>query len=400
MKRMLVLALALCALAPLWAQEATFADLIAGKAAALTIKAKALGPGWIRLRTGSQPGMDDISRAFSAMLGGAGLGVYYTKGQTVTLEGEKFLVAYSMPLPPNEGEPGERLKVEPLTENSDLMLSLLKVKTLGSLLDIAPVDAGKEIKTAAAAAEQALITTSTNNMRQLVTAVLMFSQDHDELMPTANEWNEVLKMIPTEARTQPRFNVPYAYNTAVAGFALGEFDDPTGTVVAYEANAWTNGKVVVGFLDGHVEVVPTDRLKALLDKVKPKRAAVPAADAELQKKSVENVKQLVMIAQMYAQDHDELMPTVKAWDALIAKQPEGLRLQPRFDVPYIYNAAVAGIALGKIEDPEATVCIYEANAWPDGNIVVGYMDGHFALVKIDVLKETLKKLGDAQREKK
>ncbi len=270
MPRILLVLFAFLCLAPLCAQETTFADLIAGKAAPLTIKAKTLTPGWVRLRTGSQPGVDDISRAFTAMIGGGQLGAYYTKGETLTLEGEKFLIAYSQPVPVNPGGNGgggpDQIKFDPLTPETDLVLSLLKIKALGSLLDIQPVDLTKEIANVAALTDKQAQAASMNNLRQVVSATFMFAQDHGETTPTAKEWEATIANMPEATCKQPRFNTPYLYNTAIAGRTLGALVDPDTTVCAYEANTWPDGKRAAGFVDGHVQMMPEADLLALLKK--------------------------------------------------------------------------------------------------------------------------------------
>jgi hypothetical protein len=132
--RICLLALALLCLAPLYAEGITVADLIAGKAVPLVITAKAFGPGWVRLRVGSRPGVDELTRAYGNMLGAPPASLYYSKGEKLVVEGEAFLVAYRQPLPDDHLEP---LPL-PLTPASTLSLSLLRLSTLSSLLEIAP----------------------------------------------------------------------------------------------------------------------------------------------------------------------------------------------------------------------------------------------------------------------
>ena len=54
---------------------------------------------------------------------------------------------------------------------------------------------------------------------------------------------------------------PYALNPAIAGKSLAQFDEPARTVALYEGGPdgqpvfRFGGKAVVGFVDGHVELV-------------------------------------------------------------------------------------------------------------------------------------------------
>ncbi|HOF89999.1 MAG TPA: hypothetical protein PLZ36_18130, partial [Armatimonadota bacterium] len=123
-----------------------------------------------------------------------------------------------------------------------------------------------------------------SNQRQLVMAVTMHAQDHDEVLPhAATAWRDLavergLLACPA-ASTTPN---GYVYLNNCAGVALGDIASPAGQAViadgqhratgqtagqlptydniAYQADdfAWRHaGKLMAGFLDGHVEVLAT-----------------------------------------------------------------------------------------------------------------------------------------------
>jgi prepilin-type N-terminal cleavage/methylation domain-containing protein/prepilin-type processing-associated H-X9-DG protein len=123
----------------------------------------------------------------------------------------------------------------------------------------------------AKARQKAWQTTCVNNQRQLATGILLWAQDHDEILPGATSmWGDVnaprgvVHCPVTNVRTQPN---GYAYNARIAGTALGEITDTTvelltadGTlasdntfVMGDEIDPRHGGKSVAAFVDGHVE---------------------------------------------------------------------------------------------------------------------------------------------------
>ena len=59
---------------------------------------------------------------------------------------------------------------------------------------------------------------------------------------------------------------PYLYNTKLGGKALGAFDDPKEVVLFYEQTPTEDGKRIVAFLDGHVEMVSEVHWMELADR--------------------------------------------------------------------------------------------------------------------------------------
>jgi prepilin-type N-terminal cleavage/methylation domain-containing protein/prepilin-type processing-associated H-X9-DG protein len=121
----------------------------------------------------------------------------------------------------------------------------------------------------AKAREKARASTCTNNQKQLVTAILMYAQDHEEVLPaTATIWGDVsldkgVLICPTKGK---RTANGYGYNLALSEFALGDVDKPVSTVVTADSSAASNiliapssaelrhgKKAIASYLDGHVE---------------------------------------------------------------------------------------------------------------------------------------------------
>ncbi len=121
----------------------------------------------------------------------------------------------------------------------------------------------------AKAREKARQTACLNNQHQLSTAILLYSQDHDETLPDGGGvWGAIgmdraVLICPTAGTKQP---IGYAYNTVnCSNAALGAVIDPSGGSdlgrVWLTADADTSGNfdyrhsgnVIASFGDGHVE---------------------------------------------------------------------------------------------------------------------------------------------------
>ena len=110
---------------PSFAAEPTMSEILSGKTIPSTIAIKELTPEWRVFRT---TGQFDLGSAFQAqiMVGNRTFGTsYYTKGQTITLTGETYMIAY-----------GILDRPEKITDETILELALLNIRTMGSLTNI------------------------------------------------------------------------------------------------------------------------------------------------------------------------------------------------------------------------------------------------------------------------
>jgi len=128
----------------------------------------------------------------------------------------------------------------------------------------------------AKAREKARQTSCLNNQRQITTGILMYAQDHDELLPTADTvWGAIgmdkgVLICPTAGK---KLANGYDYNSFVSGVALGEVGSPNGTMVTCDGTSGTGagqiantayagaqidmrhgGGVIISYLDSHVEL--------------------------------------------------------------------------------------------------------------------------------------------------
>ena len=256
------------------AQNANLQDLLAGKEVPLTLKLKDLTAEWRRF---SASGATDPAAAYLAMMGRGGnsaAGVYFTKGQTATVGGETYLVAYRIQAKPidlvalqnslGRGNPPpvpERPKLQSL-----LSLALLNLRSIGSLMDVQPFNLEFELTGDEAATvteeekrDQEINNSSLVNLRKVGTALILYERER-KVLPTLTDAKTAqseleLYVSGKNVFTHPQTKEPYQPNPALSGKRLGVIAKPEKTIVFYEAQPAADGSRGVLFVDGHAERV-------------------------------------------------------------------------------------------------------------------------------------------------
>ncbi|MHB0938115.1 MAG: hypothetical protein ACYC6A_17125 [Armatimonadota bacterium] len=257
----------------------TFVDLIGGKTLPLSLKLKELNADWRRFTTS---GAANSMETFITMMATEGRGlpgpaVFYTKGQTVTLNTETFLIAYQQETKPFDFqqvmERHELPQPQPLTPETTLNLALLNLRNAGNILDIRPfkledeLAAGQQQQNALTHARvKALQSQSTSNLRQCLVALQIYAQDHEMMLPPMDNLDQLVAAmhLPEKFWKHPLTDEPYLANAKLAGKKIDVFGEPHTVVVLYEGTNWPDGKRLAAFLDGHVELLPEARLNQLL----------------------------------------------------------------------------------------------------------------------------------------
>jgi prepilin-type N-terminal cleavage/methylation domain-containing protein/prepilin-type processing-associated H-X9-DG protein len=122
----------------------------------------------------------------------------------------------------------------------------------------------------AKAREKARQTACLNNQKQIVTAAMIYAQDHEELLPAADSfWGSLgldkgVLICPTYGTKYP---IAYGFNAALGGKALGEIPEVSSTGLVCDSTNSQNllnspadiatrhsNNVIVAYADGHVEV--------------------------------------------------------------------------------------------------------------------------------------------------
>ncbi len=110
---------------PRLAAEPSLANILSGNNIPTSIKLKELTPEWRVMSTNGQLEIGNL-QAFVGLWGGGAFATnYYTKGQTVAIGAETYIVAYSL-----------LSLVDKVSPEMPLSLSLLNLKTIGSMSNI------------------------------------------------------------------------------------------------------------------------------------------------------------------------------------------------------------------------------------------------------------------------
>lgn len=268
-------------------------------------------------------GMGMMMMMFGAMAGQGGGGdeglgmlllgslsdLYWSKGQTTSVMGHDYLVAYRLEIGLRPGAKeqgmsdvppiGARLRLTLL--RNDLIASLAPepdtdIKAVMKILDdakipydapVIPLDQDEAVTTAilapvfSQAKESAKRTATLSNAKQLALGMLMYQTDYDDIAPYAQS-TAAVKYV-TEPylknndlwKSQNPNGGEFLFNMALAGVEQTEIPEPAETPMFFEKNAWPDGKRVVAFADGHAKVLTAEEWKSLqpMLKLKLKRAA-------------------------------------------------------------------------------------------------------------------------------
>ena len=268
------LALLLCGLLALpapavLAQSPDFTSAVSGTTRPLTLKIKDLDDTWRQLSISKTGGADLLSIfASNSRSEVSALDQYYTHGETTTIGGETYLVAYRYSLKLSDLT-GDNANTPPLiTPDTMLTLSLINVRQIASLDGIqpfVPVSAAQVQTQTSEAAQQASLT----NLKQIGLGLVQYTQDYDEKFPPmqsiAIAKKAIYPYVKSDAVFQnPATHEPYRPNTSLSGHSLAEIEAPATTVAYYEASAAADGLRAVLFTDGHVKRLPDSEWRRLL----------------------------------------------------------------------------------------------------------------------------------------
>ncbi|HEY9614070.1 hypothetical protein [Allocoleopsis sp.] len=282
--RRTAIVLALTAVLSLYGQRtdaADFEQLLSGSLAPLNVKLKDLDSSWRQISISGQFEMGDLLQTYSNLFGGKGnSGVYYTQGKTVTFGGETYVIAYRLVstsqgvsfrslIESTLGGGSKPSEIDRLTPETSLTLSLLNLRTIGSLNNIRPFNLKEELAAseqayqyAIASYEKAQLETLnsqvSDNLTTLGSALLKYAEEHNGVLPQLNnsatvesalkEWVE-----DQSAFVHPNTSEPYQFNSSLSGKKLAEIPNPEQLVAFYEATSAKDGSRGVVFLDGRTE---------------------------------------------------------------------------------------------------------------------------------------------------
>lgn len=275
MPRCFFLMLSVCAALALpatlaWGQAASppadFGSALSGTGHPLTLRVGDLDTSWRRVFIGKPLDTSIFLFGQSRDAFSAASNPYYTRGQTETVGGETFLIAYHYAPPPADAS-GEPQPPPVQTPDTTLTLSLINVRQISSLDGVQVVSAQTQAQ-AQQAQNAAYDAQSQSSLKQIGLAMLQYEQDDDEKLPPMHSAAATEKAIYPYVKSkavfqQPQTHEPYLPNTSLSGRSLASFDNPSTMVLYYEASPAPDGTRGVLFFDGHAKRFPEAEWPAL-----------------------------------------------------------------------------------------------------------------------------------------
>jgi hypothetical protein len=271
---------------PVLAETMTIQEALSGKTLPLALKLKDLDETWRRVDVGGAADAASPTAIYRAMLSGqTSGGAFFTKGQTITIGTELYLVGYTIQSKPADmaklqmmmrsGQPPE---AEKPTAQTPLALSLTNMRSINSLSEIKAFNLEAELTGADTAGSdddkhaKESNEASAKNLGKLSAAVTTYVNER-KVLPLLNdvrtaEQELILYAGNKEVFLQPSTKKPYRPNPAVAGRKPAEFDKPDKVVLFYEAAPAGDGTRGVLFLDGHIDRLIEQQWKKLKDTAK------------------------------------------------------------------------------------------------------------------------------------
>jgi prepilin-type processing-associated H-X9-DG protein len=165
-------------------------------------------------------------------------------------------------------------------------LAIAGIAVSGVLLLVAPIVAAMILPALAREKSKAQSVQCVNHVKQLAVSVMLYANDHDGRLPEADHWCDQVQVYLSNTSKSvllcPAGNQTdrchYALNAKLSGAELNRVGNPAQTVLFVEAEGGWNasgaaellskpsrhyGPRVIGFVDGHVEMVNPGRLNGL-----------------------------------------------------------------------------------------------------------------------------------------
>jgi hypothetical protein len=275
-------------------------SIISGAKIPLTVKYQDLDGDWRQIAVSGMYEFGDLMRAYGSLFGiGGNSGIYYTKGETIEVYEKTYVIAYRIRSNTQDlsfqklfestiGTYGsnpqcteENLSKKLLSPETDLVLSLLDVQTIGSLNDIRPFDFKQEQASAQQAYEEAKVTCNkaqidaanaqvTNHLYYLNQAIISYAGANSDTLPKMTDAETIATELGTYIYDATYFKHPisqeaYQPNASLSGKKLSSINNAYEVVSFYEKTPAADGTIGVVYLDGNatrVKAEEWDKIKA------------------------------------------------------------------------------------------------------------------------------------------
>ena len=191
---------------------------------------------------------------------GMDFGRYYTTGQTTTIGGQTYLICYRPQTEPDaaalrnfgHGDPVVQTKPSP---DDKVSLSLIDLKTAGSLNDVRVFDPKRELQTDAEGrtASVRALTFLGQGIRQAIQARGGVVPDVAETVDAQTRRNFYPYVHDERTWRNPANDEFYTPNPEISGLRLSNVQNAKYLPAFYESEPSADGSVAIVFLDGHVE---------------------------------------------------------------------------------------------------------------------------------------------------
>lgn len=240
----------------------SFAAALSGTSRPLSLTLKDLDGSWRVFSLSANADASGQLNLYLAVLTGGSQTTYYTKGETVTLGGEIYLIAYRQKSSVDyaallKGGESDLPPAPKLTPDTLLSLSLLNLRSVGSLDDIQAFSLQAALNPPPPPSPDPKKAT-VSDLKQLGLAFSQYTQDYDEKLPPMKTAAVTKRVLYPYVKSDSIFEQPQTHtlfqpNTSLSGRSLASFNDPASMVIYYEAAPEDDGLRAVLFLDGHVK---------------------------------------------------------------------------------------------------------------------------------------------------
>jgi hypothetical protein len=219
-------------------------ELLTGKAFPLTIKLKDMNSTWVQFSANEKSADKTLT------------GAYYTKGETVVMGEDTYLVAYN--------------SKEKVTDKTTLSLSLVNINNMGCFGEICPVAVKTQsepvkMKVAGSVSAWSNIkpaagNDSISNLRDLTVSLLTYAARNDNTLPMLDNPALVKQalspfVINKMSFLDPVTKKPYRTNTLLSEHKIAHIKFPMYMVVFFEEKPDASGMRAVALLDGDIRRV-------------------------------------------------------------------------------------------------------------------------------------------------
>ncbi len=107
-------------------------------------------------------------------------------------------------------------------------------------------------------------TITLSNLKQIALGTIMLSFDYDDYFPYVQSTPQLFNFIEPYTKnreilkTKNPMGGDFRFNMSLAGASMTSIEQPAGTPMFYESEAWPDGKRCVAYTDGHVKVVAAE----------------------------------------------------------------------------------------------------------------------------------------------